>query len=114
MGIDVFYRRRAQNTDKKVGNLVDWITGWGAKFEAMLVLDADSLMAGRTIVALANTLAADPNAGLVQSFPTLIRAETVFARIQQFSNIAYGWLLAEGLALWSQPQPGCRICPKGG
>ena len=26
-GIEVFFRRRAQNTDKKVGNLVDWITG---------------------------------------------------------------------------------------
>ena len=70
----------------------------------MLVLDADSLMAGRTIVALADELAADPGAGLVQSFPTLIGAETVFARIQQFSNIAYGWLLAEGLALWSQTE----------
>ncbi len=103
-GISVHYRRRAQNTDKKVGNLEDWITGWGAAHEAMLVLDADSLMSGRTIVALADALAADPRAGLVQSFPTLIGAETLFARLQQFSNIAYGWLLAEGLALWSQTE----------
>lgn len=103
-GTKVFYRRRAQNTDKKVGNIEDWITGWGAAYEAMLVLDADSLMSGRTIVALADALASDPHAGLVQSFPTLIGAETVFARIQQFSNIAYGWLLAEGLALWAQTE----------
>ena len=103
-GIEVYYRRRAQNTDKKVGNLEDWITGWGAAYEAMLVLDADSLMSGRSLVALADALAADPKAGLVQSFPTLIGAETVFARIQQFSNIAYGWLLAEGLALWAQTE----------
>jgi membrane glycosyltransferase len=32
----------------------------------------------------------------------LIGANTLFARLQQFSNIAYGWLLAEGLALWSR------------
>ena len=100
----VHYRRRAQNTDKKVGNLVDWITGWGAGYEAMLVLDADSLMSGRAIERLASELSADPRAGLIQSFPMLIGAETLFARIQQFSNIAYGWLLAEGLALWSRTE----------
>lgn len=104
VGIDVHYRRRAQNTDKKVGNLVDWITGWGAAHNAMLVLDADSLMTGRAIERLADELAADGDAGLIQSFPQLIGAETVFARIQQFSNVAYGWLLAEGLARWSQAE----------
>ena len=88
--------------DKKVGNLVDWITGWGAAFDGMLVLDADSLMTGRAINRLADELSADPDAGLIQSFPMLIGANTVFARLQQFSNIAYGWLLAEGLALWSR------------
>lgn len=103
-GARIWYRRRAENTDKKVGNLVDWVTGWGARYDAMLVLDADSLMSGRSICALTDTLAADPDAGLVQSFPTLIGAETVFARLQQFSNIAYGWLLAEGLALWSRTE----------
>ena len=100
--VHVYYRRRAMNTDKKVGNLVDWITGWGAGYDAMLVLDADSLMSGQAIERLADELAADPAAGLIQSFPMLIGAETLFARIQQFSNIAYGWLLAEGLALWAQ------------
>ncbi len=103
-GCDVYYRRRAENTDRKVGNLLDWITGWGAAHESMLVLDADSLMAGRTIIALADEMAADPEAGLVQSIPTLIGAETVFARTQQFANIAYGWLLSEGLAQWAQTE----------
>lgn len=100
--IKVYYRRRAQNTDQKVGNLGDWITNWGADYEAMLVLDADSLMSGRAIQRMTNELAYDPTTGLIQSFPVLIGAETLFARIQQFSNVAYGWLLGEGLALWSQ------------
>ena len=102
--LPVHYRRRAANTDKKVGNILDWVTGWGAAHEAMLVLDADSLMSGRAIERLASELAADPDAGLIQSFPMLIGAETLFARLQQFSNIAYGWLLAEGLALWSRSE----------
>lgn len=102
--IQVHYRRRATNTDKKVGNLLDWITGWGAAFEGMVVLDADSLMTGRAIERLASELSRDPDAGLIQTFPMLIGAQTLFARLQQFSNIAYGWLLAEGLALWSRSE----------
>ena len=103
-GFPVHYRRRAANTDKKVGNLVDWITGWGGNYEAMVVLDADSLMSGRAIDRLASEMSADPDAGLIQTFPMLIGAQTLFARLQQFSNIAYGWLLAEGLALWSRSE----------
>jgi len=97
----VYYRRRAANTDKKVGNIADWVRGWGAEYEAMVVLDADSLMTGAAICALADEMAGDARAGLIQSFPRLIGAETLFARVQQFSNLAYGWLLAEGLAAWS-------------
>ncbi|MEL6683239.1 MAG: glucans biosynthesis glucosyltransferase MdoH [Pseudomonadota bacterium] len=103
-GFDVFYRRRAENTDKKTGNLTDWIQNWGAEYEAMLVLDADSLMSGAAIRQLAHELSAHPEAGLIQSFPHLIGAETLFGRMQQFSNAVYGWLLAEGLAVWAQSE----------
>jgi len=102
--IPVHYRRRADNWDRKVGNLLDWITGWGAAHEAMLVLDADSLMSGGAIDRLATELATDPQTGLIQSCPQLIGADTLFARMQQFSNVAYGWLLAEGLAHWARTE----------
>ncbi|WP_306113620.1 MULTISPECIES: glucans biosynthesis glucosyltransferase MdoH [unclassified Roseovarius] len=100
-GVRVHYRRRAENTDKKVGNLSDWIGNWGAAYDAMLVLDADSLMSGAAIGNLAQELANDPDAGLLQSYPVLIGAETLFGRMQQFSSTVYGWLLAEGVAIWS-------------
>lgn len=103
-GPRVHYRRRAVNTDKKVGNITNWIENWGASYEAMLVLDADSLMSGKAIRQLAEALASDPNAGLIQSRPVLIGAETLFGRIQQFSNAVYGWLIAEGVASWSQDE----------
>lgn len=100
----VYYRRRHTNTDKKVGNIADWIENWGAAYGAMLVLDADSLMSGQAIQQLADALADDPDAGLIQSRPVLIGAETLFGRIQQFSNSVYGWLIAEGVASWSQDE----------
>ncbi|MDA9865126.1 glucans biosynthesis glucosyltransferase MdoH [bacterium] len=97
----VFYRRRAENTNRKVGNLADWVERHGGAYGAMLVLDADSLMSGEAIVSLTDALARDPAAGLIQSFPTLFGAQTVFGRVQQFSNRIYGAALAEGLAKWT-------------
>lgn len=98
--IEIYYRRRAQNTDRKVGNIADWVSRWGGNWDAMLVLDADSLMTGQAICNLADALAGDPGAGLVQSFPQLIGAESIFARMQQFANGVYGATLAEGMARW--------------
>ena len=98
---NVFYRRRVENVDRKVGNLADWVENWGGAYEAMLVLDADSLMAGEAIIGLADALASDASAGLIQSFPTLFGAQSVFGRVQQFSNRVYGAALAEGLAKWT-------------
>ena len=100
-GTRLHYRRRAQNTDRKTGNLADWVERWGGGYGAMLVLDADSLMSGSAIVALTDELARDPSAGLIQSFPRLIGADTVFGRAQAFAATLYGAVLAEGLATWS-------------
>ncbi|MBW3242794.1 glucans biosynthesis glucosyltransferase MdoH [Epibacterium sp. DP7N7-1] len=100
-GITLYYRRREKNTARKVGNIHDWVTRWGGDYEAMLVLDADSLMTGRAIVRLTDALSRDPAAGLIQSFPQLIGAQSVFGRMQQFANGVYGLALAEGLARWT-------------
>lgn len=98
---NVYYRRRDTNTDRKVGNLTNWIANWSGHYTAMLVLDADSLMSGEAIVGLTDAMAQDQSAGLIQSFPTLFGAQTVFGRVQQFSNRVYGAALAEGLARWT-------------
>lgn len=98
--VKIYYRRRDMNTDRKVGNITDWVSRWGADYDAMLVLDADSLMTGRAISQLSDALSRDPRAGLIQSFPQLIGAQSVFGRMQQFANGIYGLALAEGLARW--------------
>ena len=97
-GCAVYYRRRLRNTERKVGNIADWVTRWGGGWEVMLVLDADSLMTGEAIDALANAMASDPGAGLIQSFPQVLGAKSVFGRMQQFGNRVYGAALAEGVA----------------
>ncbi len=97
----IFYRRRESNTDRKVGNLGNWVSNWSRDYPAMLVLDADSLMSGEALVQLSDAIAADPTAGLIQSFPGLFGAHTLFGRVQQFSNRVYSAALSAGLTRWS-------------
>lgn len=100
-GTKLHYRRREKNTERKTGNLADWVECWGGGYEAMIVLDADSLMSAEALNQLSDALASDPTAGLIQSSPKLIGANTLFGRVQQFSSTIYGALLAEGLATWT-------------
>jgi membrane glycosyltransferase len=96
----VYYRRRRKNTARKAGNIADFVMRWGAAYPQMLVLDADSLMSGATIVRLAATMEADPDAGIVQSLPLIVNRNTFFARLQQFAARIAGPVIASGLAAW--------------
>ncbi len=100
-GPQVYYRRRTCNTDRKAGNIGDWVEGYGGAYEYMLVLDADSLMSGDTIAELIARMDADPGLGLLQTSPAIINAVTPFARIQQFANRLYGPVFARGQQWWS-------------
>ena len=96
----LFYRHRSTNTDYKAGNLRQWVCGWGAGYDAMLVLDADSLMRADAIVNLTDTLARNPGLGLVQGASQVFRGRRLFARLQQFSSAAYGRLSAHALGVF--------------
>jgi membrane glycosyltransferase len=98
----VYYRRRRKNHLRKIGNIADFCCRWGGAYDFMLVLDADSLMSGGTAVTLARRMEADPHLGLLQTLPMIVNAETLFARIHQFANRAYGIVLGNGLAWWTQ------------
>lgn len=99
----LFYRRRYQNRARKAGNIEDFCTRWGARYEAMLVLDADSIMSGETVVALARLFATNPQAAILQTVPRLVNRHTPFARAQQFATAMYGPVLAAGYAWWFGP-----------
>ncbi len=96
----VFYRRRADNTGKKAGNLADFCERWGRRYDFMVVLDADSLMAGDTLVRMARLMALNPRAGILQVPPQNVGRTTLYARLQQFAGSLYGPVVAVGAAAW--------------
>ncbi len=96
----VFYRRRSPNTHRKAGNVADFCKRWGYRYEHMIVLDADSLISGETIVSLVILMEANPRAGLIQTVPMPIRQETLFGRAIQFSSRLVSPMLASGLSFW--------------
>ncbi|MEQ8397280.1 glucans biosynthesis glucosyltransferase MdoH [Thalassobaculum sp.] len=93
----VFYRRRTQNVGRKAGNIQDFCENWGGHYEFMLVLDADSMMDGATVQRMADRMDADPQLALLQSWPRLVRGESMFGRLQQFATSVQGQPIAEGL-----------------
>jgi membrane glycosyltransferase len=96
----VFYRRRANNSEKKAGNIADWVRRWGGEYEAMIVLDADSIIGPDTLVSLSRRMAAAPGVGLIQTLPGIVRARSLYGRAQQFANQCYGPIYGAGLAAW--------------
>jgi membrane glycosyltransferase len=97
----VFYRRRAQNTEHKAGNLSDWTRRFGGAYDFMIVLDADSTMAGETLLRLVDAMERNPGVGLIQTTPVIIAAQTLYARLSQFTVRMYGRVAAAGLAWWT-------------
>jgi membrane glycosyltransferase len=96
----LFYRHRPENTARKSGNIEDWIRRFGAGYDHMIILDADSLMTGDSIVRLAAAMEQHPHVALIQTLPIVINARTLFARLQQFAGRLYGPLIAAGIAWW--------------
>jgi membrane glycosyltransferase len=96
----IFYRHRPQNVGRKAGNIADFCRRWGARYDHMVVLDADSLMTGEALVQLAAAMEAHPEAGLIQTLPLVVNRNTLFARMQQFAARLYGPIVAAGLAYW--------------
>jgi len=96
----IFYRHRPKNEARKAGNIADWVRRFGGHYAQMVILDADSLMTGDTLVRLAAAMERDPGVGLIQTFPVMVNGTTPFARLQQFAGRLYGPLIAHGLAWW--------------
>ncbi|MBV8916306.1 MAG: glucans biosynthesis glucosyltransferase MdoH [Acetobacteraceae bacterium] len=101
-GPGLVYRRRQVNTSRKVGNLLDFCATWGAQYDYMVVLDADSLMGPSSIATLIGLMDANPKTGIIQTVPYAVGRETPFARMLQFSARLYTPLLVEGLTFWQQ------------
>ena len=96
----VIYRRRRDRSERKAGNIADFVRRWGANYECMIVLDADSVMSGHALVTLARAMEVHPQIGILQSLPITVGRETLFGRLIQFGSRLQSPMLSSGLAWW--------------
>ncbi len=96
-----WYRRRRDNTQKKQGNINDFVQRWGGRYEYMLELDADSFVSPEAMLELVRRMDARPRTALIQSLPIIVGARTYSARTQQLALRVHGGLFGAGLTWWS-------------
>ncbi len=99
-GARVHYRLREDNVERKAGNIADWVRRWGGAWPQFLILDADSVMSGETLVRLAAAMERHDDVALIQTLPVIVNGNTLFARMQQFAGRVYGPVIAYGVAWW--------------
>jgi membrane glycosyltransferase len=97
----IFYRHRPRNQGRKAGNIADFCERWGSAYRYMIVLDADSVMSGETLVEMVRRMEQDPEIGILQVPPIPVNRASLFARCQQFAARVYGPVFLEGFAWWS-------------
>jgi membrane glycosyltransferase len=99
--LTVHYRHRTQNHDYKSGNIRDWVQSRGHAHDAMLILDADSIMGPQTVVQMADALAQEPGLGLIQTVPRVRPGQTLWQGLQSFASEVYGVNMGRGFAMWT-------------
>lgn len=96
----IFYRRRRYRVKKKSGNIIDFLRRWGRQHEYMIVLDADSVMGGATLVRMVQAMERNLHVGIIQTLPVSQGLDTLYARVQQFAGRLYSPMFAAGLSWW--------------
>ena len=98
--VGIYYRQRRSNEKKKSGNVADFCRRWGKNYRYMVVLDADSIMSGQTLVQMVRIMECRQSIGILQTPPKGVNKETLVARVQQFAGSIYGAMFAVGLNFW--------------
>ena len=96
----LYYRVRQRRTRRKAGNVADFCRRWGRLYRYMVVLDADSVMSGESLIRLVQLMEAHPDAGILQTAPRACGVETLHARAQQFAGRVTGRLFTAGMHYW--------------
>jgi len=92
-----YYRRRRVRRNAKLGNISDFCRRWGASYDYMLVMDADSIMEGEAIVTLLRMMEGNPRLGILQTNPKPVLRSSLFGRMQQFAAHLYGSVFSYSL-----------------
>ena len=96
----IHYRRRPNNHGRKAGNIADFCRRWGRRYDYMVVLDADSLMSGDTLLHMVHQMQRYPTVGLIQTVPIPVGQRTLFGRFTQLASALYSPMLAAGQSFW--------------
>ncbi len=96
----IFYRKRRVSIHGKSGNVADFCRRWGRRYRYLIILDADSVMGGETILRLARVMDANPGVGIVQTAPQIVRGTSLLQRLIQFATRAAGPVFAAGSNFW--------------
>lgn len=102
-GLRLLYRRRAHNEGFKAGNVMEFVRHRAAGFEAMVVLDADSVMTADCVLRLVRLLQANPRVALIQTLIVARPALSPFPRLFQFGMRHGMRAYAAGIAWWQGP-----------
>eukprot|EP01035_Chromulina_nebulosa_P004430 gene4430-6062_t len=98
--IRVYYRWRQRRTARKAGNVADFCRRWGKSYRYMVVLDADSVMSGDSLVTLVRLMEKHPRAGILQTAPRAVGLDTLHARAPQFASRVTARRFTAGMQYW--------------
>jgi len=96
----IFYRKRRVPIHGKSGNIADFCRRWGGRYRYLIILDADSVMEGETLVRLARAMDANPRVGVIQTQPSIVRGASLLQRLIQFTTRVAGPVFAAGSNFW--------------
>ena len=82
--VAISYRRRADNTGYKAGNIREFCERWGSQHDFAVTLDADSFMSADAVLRLVRIMQADPRLGILQGLVVGLPSTSAFARVFQF------------------------------
>lgn len=94
------YRWRRRRSGRKAGNVADFCRRWGRAFRYMIVLDADSVMTGTSLLQLIDLMERHPRVGIAQTAPRACGHASLHARAQQYAGRVLGRLFVHGLRWW--------------
>lgn len=97
-GARVRLRHRDVPTDRKPGNLAEWLLGIGQGYETFLLLDADSGFSADRLLQMRRQMAGNPRLGLLQAGIRLRVADSRLGEMQRLSARLAGPVFARGLA----------------
>jgi membrane glycosyltransferase len=98
--IAVRWRRRADNTGFKAGNVMEFLENHAGEAEFFLCLDADSEMTATAVLRLVTAMEADPKLAILQQLIVGRPASAAFPRLFQFGMRAAMRAWATGQAWW--------------